>query len=175
MVRGEVTESGLSSQFRGHCRFESRCCNPCSGNEKGPVENAVGLLRRNPLVPVPSVGSMAELNALLPRAYGAGPAVGDPLSPVPAIAARPRAFGESTIGRDMPPGLAEGIDRMDAAGRRRGLRSMERTSATSAGSRDSGASASTRRAARRATATSPWWSTTTAGASSGRTRAGART
>ena len=40
-------------------------CNPYSGNEKGAVENAVGFLRRNLLVPVPRVGSLAELNALL--------------------------------------------------------------------------------------------------------------
>ena len=225
MVRGEVTESRLFSQFRGHYRFESRYCNPYSGNEKGSVENAVGFLRRNLLVPVPSVASVAELNALLaegcarlnaeascrdgrpsaealredlaamralpgiafdavrwvaaradkrghvevdgreyvagpawhgrrllvgmradgveiladrgrrvavlPRAYGEGPAVRNPLSLVPAIVARPRAFGESTIRRDMPPGLVEGIDRMDAAGRRRTLRSIERASAAS--------------------------------------------
>lgn len=47
MVRGEVTESRLFSQFRAHYRFESRYCNPYSGNEKGSVENAVGFLRRN--------------------------------------------------------------------------------------------------------------------------------
>ena len=62
MVRGEVTESALFSQFKGHYRFESRYCDPYSGNEKGSVENAVGFLRRNLLVPVPSFGSMAELN-----------------------------------------------------------------------------------------------------------------
>ena len=65
MVRGEVTESALFSQFKGHYRFESRYCNPYSGNEKGSVENAVGFLRRNLLVPVPSFGSMAELNRSL--------------------------------------------------------------------------------------------------------------
>ncbi len=65
MVRGEVTESQLFSQFRGHYRFESRYCNPYSGNEKGSVENAVGFLRRNLLVPVPSFASMDELNAFL--------------------------------------------------------------------------------------------------------------
>lgn len=225
MVRGEVTESGLFSLFRGHYRVESRYCNPYSGNEKGSVENAVGYLRRNLLVPVPGVGSLAELNALLaegcarlnaaagrrdgrasaealredlaemralpgaafdavrrvraradkrgyvevdgreyvtgpawhgrgllvgtrpdsveivadrgrreavlPRAYGAGPAVRNPLSLVPAIVARPRAFGESTIRRDMPEGLVEGIDRMDAAGRRQTLGSIARASAAS--------------------------------------------
>ncbi len=220
MVRGEVTESRLFSQFRGHYRFESRYCNPYSGNEKGSVENAVGYLRRNLLVPVPSFGTMGELNAflaegcarlnaaarcrdgrahgeayredlaamralpgvafdavrwvgvradkrgyveadgrqyvagpawhdrrllagvragtveiladrgrrvaVLPRAFGEGPAVRNPLSLVPALVARPRAFGESTIRRDMPEALVAGIDRMDAAGRRQTLRSISR-------------------------------------------------
>ena len=225
MVRGEVTESRLFSQFRAHYRFESRYCNPYSGNEKGSVENAVGYLRRNLLVPVPAFGTLAELNAslaegcarinaasrcrdgrphgeayredlaamralpgvefdavrwvsaradkrgyveadgreyvagpawhgrrllvgmrastveiladrgrrvaVLPRAFGGGPAVRNPLSLVPAIIARPRAFGESTIRRDMPAGLVEGIDRMDPAGRRRTLRSIGRASESS--------------------------------------------
>lgn len=39
--------------------------------------------------------------AMLPRAYGEGPTVRDPLSLVPALVARPRAFGESVIRRDM--------------------------------------------------------------------------
>lgn len=65
MVRGEVTESRLFSQFRAHYRFESRYCNPYSGNEKGSVENAVGFLRRNLLVPVPAFGALPELNAFL--------------------------------------------------------------------------------------------------------------
>lgn len=69
-VRGEVTESHLFSLFRAHYRMGSRYCNPYSGNEKGSVENAVGFIRRNLLVPVPRVGSLAELNALL-RAGGA--------------------------------------------------------------------------------------------------------
>ena len=225
MVRGEVTESRLFSQFRAHYRFEARYCNPYSGNEKGSVENAVGFLRRNLLVPVPSFGSMEELNrylaagcaglnaasrardgrptpealaddlaemralpgvpfdavrwvpakadkrgyvtaagreyvagpawhdrrllvglragtveiladrgrrvAVLPRAFGEGPAVRNPASLVPALVARPRAFGESTIRRDMPAGLVDGIDRMDAAGRRRALRAIGRASGAS--------------------------------------------
>ena len=64
-VRGEVTESHLFSLFRAHYRMGSRYCNPNSGNEKGSVENAVGFIRRNLLVPVPAVGSLAELNAML--------------------------------------------------------------------------------------------------------------
>ena len=224
-VRGEVTESHLFSLFRAHYRMGSRYCNPRSGNEKGSVENAVGFIRRNLLVPVPRVGSVAELNALLhegcerlnassrardgrptaealredlaamlalpsapfdavrwvrcradkrgyvtvdgreycagpawhsrellvgvrsdtvevladrgrrvallPRAFGDGPAVRNPLSLVPALVARPRAFGESVIRRDMPDGLVRAVDSLDAAGRRRVLRAIERASGPS--------------------------------------------
>lgn len=69
--------------------------------------------------------------AVFPRAFGEGPAVRNPLSLVPAIIARPRAFGESTIRRGMPSGLVEGIDRMDSADRRRTLRSIGRASESS--------------------------------------------
>lgn len=62
---GRVTESKLFSQLRAHYRFEARFCNPDSGNEKGSVENAVGFLRRNLLVPVPSVPSLDALNSML--------------------------------------------------------------------------------------------------------------
>ena len=65
MSRGKVAESRLFSLFRAHYRCASRYCNPYSGNEKGSVENAVGFIRRNLLVPVPSVGSLGELNGLL--------------------------------------------------------------------------------------------------------------
>ena len=40
-------------------------CNPAEGHEKGLVEGLVGWARRNILVPVPRVDSLAELNALL--------------------------------------------------------------------------------------------------------------
>ena len=69
--------------------------------------------------------------ALLPRAWGAGDPVRTPLSLVPALLARPRAFGESTIGRDMPSGLVRAVDRMDAAGRRQTLRSISRAAKAS--------------------------------------------
>lgn len=225
MVRGEVTESRLFSLFRAHYRCASRYRNPHSGNEKGSVENAVGFIRRNLLVPVPSAASLAELNAAiaagcerlnaasrcrdgrpvaealaedlaamhslpadpfdavrwesvradkrgyvrvdgreyvagpawhsrallvgvragtveiladrgrrvatLPRAWGEGEPVRNPLSLVPALVARPRAFGESTIRRDMPEALVEGIDRMGAADRRRTLRSISRAAEAS--------------------------------------------
>ena len=65
MVRGEVTESRMFSQFRAHYRFESRYCNPYSGNGKGSVENVVGLLRRNLLVPVSASGAPPESDAFL--------------------------------------------------------------------------------------------------------------
>lgn len=41
-------------RFQLHYKFNAKFMNPASGNEKGAVENAVGTLRRNLLVPVPS-------------------------------------------------------------------------------------------------------------------------
>lgn len=222
MVRGEVTESELFSQFRAHYRCASRYCNPYSGNEKGSVENAVGFLRRNLLVPQPSVGSLDELNAMLragcgrvnaaarcrdgrptpdaleedlsamlalpgaafdavrwvkaksdkrgyvevcgnrycagpawhdrelvvglradgvevladrgrlvarlPRSWGEGETVRNPASLIPALVARPRAFGESTVRRDMPPALVAALDRCGKADRRKALRAIARAS-----------------------------------------------
>ena len=55
--------------------------------------------------------------ATLPRCWGEGELVRNPLSLVPAIVARPRATVESTIRRDMPEDLVAAIDA--AAGRRR--------------------------------------------------------
>ena len=73
--------------------------------------------------------------AVLPRAFGDGPAVRNPLSLVPALIARPRAFGESVIRRDMPEALVRAIDSLDAAGRRRVLRSIGRAAGPSGGGR----------------------------------------
>lgn len=64
-VGPKVVESELFAAFKAHYRTRSRYCNPYSGHEKGNVENAVGFIRRNLLVPVPEVASLAELNALL--------------------------------------------------------------------------------------------------------------
>lgn len=64
-IQDRVIETQLFSAFRLHYRAHSRYCNPDSGHEKGNVENAVGFLRRNLLVPEPDVGSLAELNAML--------------------------------------------------------------------------------------------------------------
>ncbi len=51
--------------FRSHWGFQSEFCTPGEGHEKGGVEVENGYFRRNHLVPVPKVGSLEELNALL--------------------------------------------------------------------------------------------------------------
>lgn len=142
MVHGEVTESRLFSQFRAHYRFEARYCNPYSGNEKGSVENAVGFLRRNLLVPVPSFGSMEELNRYLAagcaglnaasRARDGRPApeaLVDDLVEMRA-ARRPLRRGEVGAGQGRQAGLRHGggprvrgragLARQEAAGRAAG-------------------------------------------------------
>ena len=50
--------------FRSHYRFAAFYCEPGieGAHEKGGVEGQVGYFRRNYLVPVPEVGSLAELN-----------------------------------------------------------------------------------------------------------------
>ena len=55
----------------------------------------------------------------------------NPASPMPALVARPRAFGESTIRRDMPGALVSAMGRCDKAGRRRVLRAISRAAARS--------------------------------------------
>src|SRR5690625_621771 len=64
-VHDKVIETKLFSAFRLHYRAHSRYCNPASGHEKGSVENAVGFLRRNLLVPEPDVTSLRALNTML--------------------------------------------------------------------------------------------------------------
>ncbi|MBM7615152.1 IS21 family transposase [Alkaliphilus hydrothermalis] len=51
--------------FSAHYAFQPTFCNVASGNEKGLVENLVGLARRNFLVPVPKVKDLTILNHLL--------------------------------------------------------------------------------------------------------------
>ena len=51
--------------FRSHHLFESSFCRPGEAHEKGLVENVVGDVRRNFLVPLPSVSSFEELNLIL--------------------------------------------------------------------------------------------------------------
>lgn len=57
MLSGRVTEPRPFSRFRAHYRCESRYRDPCPGDERGPAGNAVGLLRRNLLAPVPEASS----------------------------------------------------------------------------------------------------------------------
>ncbi len=55
-------EQDSYSKFKAYYSFESRFCNPASGNEKGGVEGLVGFARRNYMVPVPEAAGLAELN-----------------------------------------------------------------------------------------------------------------
>lgn len=62
----EVTMTVVFNAFRAHYRIgEVRFCNPYSGNEKGSVENAVGFLRRNLMVPMPQAESPQALTRTL--------------------------------------------------------------------------------------------------------------
>lgn len=58
---GTVTQTRLFSLFCAHYGFEPRFCNPYSGHEKGSVENAVGFVRCNLMVPMPSAESFQTL------------------------------------------------------------------------------------------------------------------
>ncbi len=64
-VGTRVVEAKLFAAFKLHYRSESRFCNPYSGNEKGNVENAVGFLRRNLMVPEPESATLQGLNDIL--------------------------------------------------------------------------------------------------------------
>lgn len=64
-VGTKVVESKLFGAFKLHYRSGSRYCNPYSGHEKGNVENAVGFLRRNLMVPEPEAPSLQALNEVL--------------------------------------------------------------------------------------------------------------
>jgi transposase len=67
------TESQRWILFRSHMGFEAFYCQPGreGAHEKGGVEGEGGRFRRNHLVPVPKVDSMAELNARLAAADAA--------------------------------------------------------------------------------------------------------
>ncbi len=54
--------TGIFTNFKLHFDFADIFCNPNSGHEKGSVENKVGFLRRNLLVPVPEIKDMNEFN-----------------------------------------------------------------------------------------------------------------
>jgi len=61
-------EQAAFAAFRSHYLFESRYCTPGQGHEKGGVENDVGYVRRNFLVPIPEAATYAELNEQLRQA-----------------------------------------------------------------------------------------------------------
>lgn len=61
-------EQEAFTHFRSVYRFEAVFANAAAGWEKGSVENLVGYARRNFLVPVPEVASLAELNRQLREA-----------------------------------------------------------------------------------------------------------
>jgi len=52
----------LFSRFKCHYGFDITICNPYSGHEKGNVENKVGYIRRNFLVPAPRYDDIEQYN-----------------------------------------------------------------------------------------------------------------
>ena len=58
-------EQAAWTAFRSHFLFESEYVTPGRGQEKGGVENLVGYVRRNFLVPLPAFQDYDELNAYL--------------------------------------------------------------------------------------------------------------
>jgi transposase len=68
ILRGGARElTDRFRRFQEHFGFALTFCNPASGHEKGNVENKVGYLRRNLLVPVPEFESLDAFNAELLR------------------------------------------------------------------------------------------------------------
>ncbi len=61
----EREEHTAFASLRAHYLFDSLFCRPGEGHEKGAVENLVGYVRRNALVPVPDFPSWDALNAHL--------------------------------------------------------------------------------------------------------------
>jgi transposase len=71
LLRGRArAENPRWTAFRSHYRLEAFYCLPGieGAHEKGGVEGEVGYFRRNYLVPVPEVASLAELNAAIAAA-----------------------------------------------------------------------------------------------------------
>ena len=60
---GERTLTDMFMRFTMHHRFKAEFCNPDSPHEKGNVENKVGYLRRNYLLPPPEITDLAAFNA----------------------------------------------------------------------------------------------------------------
>lgn len=64
-AKGHVTLTKVFDAFLSRHRIEARFCNPYSGNEKGSVENAVGFLRRNLMVPPLEAESHEQLTRVM--------------------------------------------------------------------------------------------------------------
>jgi transposase len=62
---GRRQRTRVFSELQSHYLFDDRFGRPGKGNDKGKVEGLVGWIRRNHLVPMPRVASMAALNAKL--------------------------------------------------------------------------------------------------------------
>ena len=60
---GTRQRTRVFSELQSHYLFEDRFGRPGKGNDKGKVEGLVGWIRRNHLVPMPRVASLAVLNA----------------------------------------------------------------------------------------------------------------
>jgi transposase len=59
---GKRQRTRVFAELQSHYLFEDRFGRPGKGNDKGKVENLVGFIRRNYLVPVPRAESFEELN-----------------------------------------------------------------------------------------------------------------
>ena len=69
-VSDGVRTAELFGRFAAHYGFSFSFCNPDAGHEKGNVENKVGFIRRNLLVPVPQITDIASYNSrLAPRCF----------------------------------------------------------------------------------------------------------
>ena len=65
-ARGEAALSRVFEAFVGHCRLDVRFRNPYSGSGKGGVENTVGFLRRDLMVPPMEAETRERLTRLMP-------------------------------------------------------------------------------------------------------------
>ena len=64
-ICGNVRTTELFGRFAAHYDFSYSFCNPNSGHEKGSVENKVGFIRRNLLVPMPQLTNCESFNKRL--------------------------------------------------------------------------------------------------------------
>ena len=64
-TKGEVTPAAVFDAFLAHHHIDARFRDPCSGWEKGSVENAVGFLRSNLMVPPPEAETHTQLGRIM--------------------------------------------------------------------------------------------------------------